>query len=100
VARIRELEANLAGERRAYADQIAEAQRTQAAERDAAVKRIRDLEATLEAEHHAFVARIRELEGELPAVRDALTKVSSSRWFRLGRSLAAIRNRIILRRSA
>jgi glycosyltransferase involved in cell wall biosynthesis len=98
-ARTRELEANLERERRAHADQIAEAQRTQAAERDAAVKRIRGLEATLEAEHRAFVARIRELEGELQALREALAKVSSSRWFRLGRSLVAIRNRIILRRS-
>jgi glycosyltransferase involved in cell wall biosynthesis len=82
VARIRELEAELGSERRAHGDQFAEAQQRYAAERAAAVD------------------RIRELEAQLQRLREALVKLSSSRWLRLGRSLAAIRSRMILRRWA
>jgi glycosyltransferase involved in cell wall biosynthesis len=115
VARIRELEANLDGERRAHGEQIAKAQSTHATERDAAVQGIREVEANLDAERRAhadqmtdaqqryaadraaLVDRTRELEGALQAMHEALVKVSSIRGFRLGRLLAAIGRRKIMR---
>jgi vacuolar-type H+-ATPase subunit I/STV1 len=85
VARIRELEASLDGERRAQADQIVELQKTFAAEREAAIARIRELEASLDGERRAqanqivemqkereaAIARIHELEAILKAEHDS-----------------------------
>jgi len=73
VARIRELEASLDGERRAQANQIVEMQK----EREAAIARIHELEAMLKAEHNAFVALIRELEqkGLKPTLRRVVTQI-------------------------
>jgi len=71
VARIRELEATVSGDRAAYGAQHVALQATFTAEREALVARVEELEVRLAAEHDAFVARIRELEATVSADRAA-----------------------------
>ena len=92
IARIRDLEGELAVLRDAQAKQMAELQKTLDAERDASIVRIRELEGelavlrdaqakqmaelqkTLDAEREASITRFRELEGELATLGDAQAK--------------------------